>query len=197
MRSSTSERMVWANRRWLSFVAAATLLAAWAAGAAAGSDPTDNDENPHLWKPDVTTVAVFKNGLGFFLREGEAQLHEGWCVSKVIPPAAFGTLAVFAQDKNQVVDIVGAGKGEIVEFDDKDAPKTDAAKRARLQACRDLRVQLTYRKDNGKLTAQGKLRSIGPEFVILQDKSTNFAVPVKDITRMQVLDLPVRLHIKT
>jgi len=181
------------NRHMIGWMILGTLLAAgWAtpAGAAAGED-----ENLHLWKPRVRSVSVFKNGLGFFLREGEVQLREGWCVSRHIPPAALGTLAIFAHDKKQVVDIVGSGPGEVVDFDGQDTPDTAAARRGRLLTCRHLKVQLTYGKDNGKRTAAGKLRSVGPKFVVLEAKASNFAVPLAEITRLQVLELPIRAHV--
>ena len=59
-------------------------------------------------------MAVFKNGLGFFMRQGKAQLRDGWCMAAEIPPAAFGTLAIYALDDEAVVDTVGSGPGEIV-----------------------------------------------------------------------------------
>jgi len=40
------------------------------------------------------SIAAFKNGLGFFVREGEAILSDGWAVSEVVPPAALGTFWV-------------------------------------------------------------------------------------------------------
>ncbi|HET6457112.1 MAG TPA: hypothetical protein VFI02_22155 [Armatimonadota bacterium] len=46
-------------------------------------------------QPSVTsktrTVAAFKNGLGYFLQEGEVKLTEGWAVSDNLPSAALGT----------------------------------------------------------------------------------------------------------
>ena len=77
------------------------------------------ETNAHTWTPKVKSVAVFKNGLGFFLREGEVKLRDGWCAAKEIPPAAFGTLAIYAKSEKQTVDVVGSGPGEVVEFDDR------------------------------------------------------------------------------
>jgi len=37
------------------------------------------------------SVAAFKNGLGFFVREGEAKLTNGWAMTEVVPAAALGT----------------------------------------------------------------------------------------------------------
>jgi len=38
------------------------------------------------------TAAVFKNGLGFVVREGEARLADGWGIIEDVPPASLGTL---------------------------------------------------------------------------------------------------------
>ncbi len=91
----------------------------------------DNDTNPHVWQPRIQSVSVFKNGLGFFLRQGGVSLRDGWCHAKRIPPAAFGTLAVYSLNPDHLVDIVGAGPGEIVEFDGNDAPDTTDARLTR------------------------------------------------------------------
>ena len=152
-------------------------------------------ENPHVWKPRTTSVAVFKNGLGFFLREGDVTLRDGWCVAKQVPPAAFGTLAIYSHDKKHLVDIVGSGPGEIVDFDDVDAGNDIATKRARLEASKGLKVQLTYTQRGGKRTAAGKLLNIGPKFAVLESNTNTLAVPVDGITRMQVLELPIRAHV--
>jgi len=152
-------------------------------------------KNPRHWQPRTTSVAVFKNGLGFFMREGGAALHEGWCVAQQVPPATFGTLAIYSLNPEHTVDVVGSGPGEVVEFDGVDAPATVEARRARLASCRDLRVQLTYKQNETTRTAAGRLVSIGVEFAILDDSSNNFAVPLESITRLQLLQLPLRIHL--
>jgi hypothetical protein len=153
------------------------------------------DENQFLWKPRVRSVAVFKNGLGFFMREGETQLRDGWCVTEQVPPAAFGTLAIYSRNDKETVDIVGSGPGEAVEFDGRDAAKDPATRRARLEAAKFLKVQLSYKHKGKDLTAAGKLASVGPEFVVLENDAQDFAVPLEGIARLQVLELPLRIHV--
>ncbi len=155
----------------------------------------DEKENRNLWKPRVKSVTVFKNGLGFFLRRGKVALRDGWCVSEAVPPAVFGTLATFSHEENEIVDIVGTGPGEVVEFDGIDAPKDVKAKRARLESCKFLKLQLTYRHQGADRTAAGQLVSVGPEYVVLQADSNSFAVPLEGIKRLQVLDNPLRQHV--
>ncbi|HVW00067.1 MAG TPA: hypothetical protein VHB77_07000, partial [Planctomycetaceae bacterium] len=151
--------------------------------------------NPHLWKPQTKSVAVFKNGFAFFLRQGEARPRDGWVTAKDIPPATFGTFAVFSNDKDELVDVVGAGPGEIVDFDGIDVPDNIATRRERLNAARWLNVQLTYKSRHEERTAAGKLTSVGPDFVVLEASNSNLAVPVNEITRLQILELPLRVHV--
>ena len=173
-------------------IAAAAPKAATAAPKAAAAEP----ENPHLWKPQVRNVAVFENGLGFFIREGEVGLREGWCLASQVPPAAFGTLAIYSQGDKELVDVVGSGAGEVVQFDGKDAPATAEVRRARLEAAKDLKVQLQYQQKGQDRSATGKLVSVGPEYAVLEDNANSFAVPIEGVKRMQLLDLPLRIHVQ-
>ncbi|HUT14218.1 MAG TPA: hypothetical protein VMY42_27280 [Thermoguttaceae bacterium] len=165
------------------------------AAVAAEEPAASDDDNPHLWKPRTRSVAVFKNGLGFFMREGEVELRDGWCAAQRIPPAAFGTLAIFAHDEKEIVDVVGAGPGEVVEFDGLDTPKDPETKRARLEASKNLKVELTYTYKGQDRTAAGTLISVGPEFVVLDSGSNSFAVPLDGVAKMQILEMPLRIHV--
>ena len=211
----------WRHTRWLAVVSAVVALAVWGSRAGAFADETTvssakppsargpvlkaeaiksvpdtaDDENPYLWKPRTRSVAVFKNGLGFFMREGEVKLRDGWCVAEQIPPAAFGTLAIYARNEKETVDVVGSGPGELVEFDGRDAPKDAASKRARLESSKNLKVQLDYTNKGQKRTASGKLVSVSPEFVVLETETNSFAVPTEGVTKLQVLELPLRVHL--
>jgi len=153
------------------------------------------DENPHFWRPRVTSVAVFKNGLGFFVREGEVALRDGWCLAREVPPATFGTLAVYSHSAAEMVEVVGSGPGEVVEFDGTDVPKDEATKRTRLEAALNLKVELTYIWKATERTAAGRLVSVGPQFAILENDSGSFGVAIEGIRKMQVLELPVRVHV--
>jgi hypothetical protein len=176
------------------FAAIAVVLVS-ASSAAPGSPPDTADHNPHLWRPAVTSVTVFKNGLGFFMCDGAVRLRDGWCVAAEVPPAAFGTLAIYAHAADQAVDLVGSGPGEAVDFDGRDAGSDPATRRARLQAARGLKVQLTSVSKGVERTTAGTLLSVGPEYVVLDADGGMLAVPGAAVTRMQVLELPLRVHV--
>jgi hypothetical protein len=93
------------------------------------------------------------------------------------------------------VDVVGSGPGEVVEFDGRDAPPELKAKLARMEAARHLKVALTYTQNSAERTAAGKLVSAGPEYAVLEGNGNTFAVPIESVTKMQMLDLPLRVHV--
>ena len=78
-------------------------------------------------------------------------------MSEPVPPASFGTLAIFSEGKNETVDIIGSGQGEIVEFNGTDAPQDVKAKRSRLESCKFLKLQLTYRQEGDRKRPRGSL----------------------------------------
>ncbi|NQT36158.1 MAG: hypothetical protein HQ581_01635 [Planctomycetes bacterium] len=184
-------------RLGLRFAVFAAMGVGMASAVATVGRAADEDENPHLWKPRTRSVAVFKNGLGFFMREGEVKLRQGWCVAEHVPPATFGTLAIYSLDEKEKVDIVGSGPGEVVEFDGRDAEDNEETRRTRLAASMNLKIQLNYEQKDQDRTAAGQLVSVGPEFAVLDTGTNSIAVPVDGITRMQILDLPLRVHINS
>ena len=163
--------------------------------APAATQPAKAEENPYLWKPRTTSVAVFKNGYGFFMGDAEVSLRDGWCTAADVPPATFGTLAIYSHGADQTVDVVGAGPGEVVEFDGRDAGADVKTKLARLEASKHLNVALTYTHAGADRTAAGKLVSAGPDYVVLEGEGNSFAVPVGAIKKLQMLDLPLRVHV--
>jgi hypothetical protein len=165
-----------------------SLIGPWVAQAA-------EPENPHVWEPEVRSVAVFKNGMGFFVRDGEVELRDGWCVSGSVPPALFGTFGIYSIDESGMVDVVGAGTGETVEFDGKDGPDDLPGKLARLRSYKGLNVLLSYEHEATTQTSAGRLDEVTDEFVILHGAETLYAIPAGKLTKLEVLDYPLRVHV--
>ncbi len=54
------------------------------------------------------TIAVFKNGLGFFIREGEVELLDKWAVTESVPQATLGSLWIGSLDEDtQIEEVIG------------------------------------------------------------------------------------------
>lgn len=182
------------TRFWM-IVIASGLLAFHQPSLQAREGHAPDVDNPHLLKTRTTSVSVFKNGLGFFTREGSARTRDGWVMAEQIPPAKFGTLAIYSLNPNEIVDVVGTGPGEIADFDDRDVARDAAAVRRRLIAAKNLKVELSFDEHRTINKATGKLVSVGPSFAILRQGAQSIAVPIERITRIQLLDMPMRIHI--
>jgi hypothetical protein len=152
-------------------------------------------DNPYRWEPITSSVAVFKDGLGFFSRDAPVSLRDGWCVSSELPPAAFGTFAIYSLVDGHLVDVIGAGPGEVTDFDGVDVPDDLETRRERLSASIGLEVELTFGVDGLRHTVAGARESVGPEFVILGGSAGHIAVPIAGTLRMQLLNLPLRIHV--
>jgi hypothetical protein len=63
---------------------------------------TSSAEEPPL--PVLTTepetIAIFKNGLGFFIRHGDVSLEDGWAVTEHVPDSALGSLWIGSPDED-------------------------------------------------------------------------------------------------
>ena len=151
--------------------------------------------NPYVLHPKTKSVAIFKNGMGFFSREAQAELNDGWCYAAELPPAAFGTLAIYSTSPDQVVDLVGAGVGEQIHFDDQDAANTTATKLDRLQKLKGMLIELKYRHQNESRSVSGKLLSYSPEFAVVEEKTQSIAVPIEAIKTLTIRELPLRIHV--
>jgi hypothetical protein len=54
------------------------------------------------------TIAVFKNGLGFFIREGEVELKDGSAVTEYVPKATLGSLWIGSLDEDaRLEEVIG------------------------------------------------------------------------------------------
>lgn len=97
-------------------------------------------------RTEVKTVAVFKNGLGFFYRTGQTELKEGWAVTDPIPPAVLGTFWVGVNDPRRTVT-------EIISFREwvtNVTPYAAASLAELLEANVGKVVTLTYNMDGVK-----------------------------------------------
>jgi hypothetical protein len=79
-----------------------------------GCGTQENAKNPPSFSAPVKDVAIFKNGYGFFTREGEAELNRGWCVTNSVPSASLGTFWVYSANENVAVDQVITGQPQDV-----------------------------------------------------------------------------------
>lgn len=152
------------------------------------------ESNPYVWKPKTKSVSVFKNGFGFFTREGEVELQEGWGHASDVPPAAFGTLAIYSAQPEQLVDIVGVGNGELIEFDRIPSAERESRRKEVLEASLSMNVKLVHRAGAPQQETVGILKALSGGYAVVEQATGAAAIPVQDITSLQRMDLPLRFH---
>ncbi len=153
-------------------------------------------ENPYVWKPKTRSVSVFKNGYGFFTRQATVALHEGWGHAADVPPATFGTLAIYSQDPKQLVDIVGVGDGELIRFEvPGDDPVSPESRRTALTSALGTSVKLVVRSNEQMRDVEGVVEAISGEYVVLQQGNTSAAIAIHSIQSLQRATLPLRFHV--
>ena len=59
------------------------------------------------------SIAVFKNGLGFFMREGVVRLKDGWAVTEYVPNASLGTLWISSLERDSILEEVIGFKEDV------------------------------------------------------------------------------------
>ena len=104
------------------------------------------------------TVAVFKNGLGFFTREGASELKDGWAVTEHVPAASLGSVWVSSLDKDSRIE-------EAIGFREDVGKTTEAISiEELLEANIGKKIHITY-GDNKNI--EGVIKSVpkarGPE----------------------------------
>jgi len=70
---------------------------------------SEDKENPlPILNTKPKTIAVFKNGLGFFIREGQVELQDKWVVTEFVPQATLGSLWIGSLDEDTQIEEVVA-----------------------------------------------------------------------------------------
>ncbi len=70
------------------------------------SAASEKEDSLPILNTKAKTLAVFKNGLGFFIREGEVGLKNRWAVTEYVPQATLGSLWIGSLDKDAQLDEV-------------------------------------------------------------------------------------------
>jgi len=76
------------------------------------------DEGLPVLETKVKTAALFKNGLGFVIRDGNTSLKEGWAVTRHVPDAVLGGIWFGCLDPDgRLEEVVGykADRDELIE----------------------------------------------------------------------------------
>ncbi len=136
----------------------------------------------------LRTLVVFKEGFGFYVREGAAKLENGWATTNLVPQAVSGTLWVYPKNPADRVDTIILTRDNRIEFDKPEDLRTELANKVGL----NLRIVTDNRQVFGRLT------NLLDKMLLVQDPSKNYvAIEYTRIESVALVDFPVRIKLRT
>lgn len=161
-------------------VALSILLTAVASAEETGATITN------AFKTKTKSVAIFKDGYGFFVREGKARLYNGWAMTDFIPKATAGSFWFYTIEPNTRVSTVrSTGRNEI-RFENA-AELVDALRH---------KVGVQVKVDTADASAEGELIRVLDDMVLVKSGKDVRVVQVADIKSAQVLGNPLLLRVE-
>lgn len=166
-----------------------TITLALAMNAAGGSPALQETPKGPAFASKLRTLVVFKEGFGFYVREGSATLEDGWATTNLVPQAVAGTLWIYPKNAADRIDTIILTKDNRVVFEKPEELKTALANKVGLS----LRIQT----DNGSIT-DGKLTNLLDKMMLIQNQQKNYvAIEYSKITAVALIDFPVKIKLRT
>ncbi len=136
----------------------------------------------------LKSVAVFRDGYGYFVREGQVKLENGWATTNFVPNAIRGTIWVYSLDKDDRVDTVITTKDNHLEF------SGAADLKAKLAEKVGLKLQITT--SNGQ-KYDGELSRLLDDMLLLQAGAGFNAIPYGQIRSVSYVGYPIKVKVAT
>jgi hypothetical protein len=135
-------------------------------------------------KPEVKTLAVFKNGLGFVFKSGDVRLKDGWARMDELPAASLGSLWFGTTSKTSPVT-------DVISYRQKVAESSEAVTLAELLSANvGKRVAITYYMGDAPTRIEGTLLSVPADRQ--PDETPRPAVPLSDYAAVPPAPAPTR-----
>lgn len=159
------------------------LLVAALAAVSVGQTPKNN-----AFGTKLKSVAVFRDGFGYYVREGQVKLDNGWATTDFVPTAIKGTVWFYSVDPADQIDTVVTSKENKIEF------SSPADLKAKLKDKVGLRLIVITR---GGQRFEGELAKAPDDMVLIKSGDAYNAVALEQVQSVQLAGYPVRLKINT
>ncbi|WP_144241080.1 DUF4139 domain-containing protein [Fimbriimonas ginsengisoli] len=136
----------------------------------------------------LKSVAVFRDGFGYYVREGKVKLENGWATTDLVPQAIKGTVRFYTLDKNDKIDQVVIGKENRLDF------ASPAEIKARLADKVGLKLTVITRSGQ---RYEGQLAKILDDMLLLRVGDAFTGVPYDSIQTILLTGFPVRIKVTT
>ncbi|HEY0868678.1 MAG TPA: hypothetical protein VGE01_14935 [Fimbriimonas sp.] len=162
---------------------AALLIAALAACAFSQPEPKNMTFGTRL-----KSVSVFRDGFGYFVREGRVKLENGWATTDLMPAAIKGSVWFYTTDKGDRIDTVVMSRENKIEF------ASAAELKQRLGDKIGLRLTVVTK---GGQRHEGELAKILDDMLLLKVGDAFIAVPYEQVRDVLFAGYPVRIKVDT
>ncbi len=136
----------------------------------------------------LKTLVVFKEGFGFYVREGSAILEDGWATTNLVPQAVSGTLVVTPKNSDDRVDTVILTKDNRLEFDSTES----------MRAALSNKLGLRLKIGTVTGTVEGQLTNLLDKMMLVQDAKQDYvAIEYGKIKAISLMDFPVKIKMRT
>ncbi len=159
------------------------LIPALLAAPAGQADPRNM-----TFKTSLKSVAVFRDGFGYYVREGRVKLENGWATTDLVPAAIKGTVRFYTLDKGETIDQVVIGKENRLDFANADEIKRRLADKV------GLRLTVIT---NGGQRHEGELARILDDMLLLRIGEAFIGVPYGSIRSILLSGFPVRIKVNS
>ncbi|MDR3692052.1 MAG: hypothetical protein P4L46_21915 [Fimbriimonas sp.] len=136
----------------------------------------------------LKSVAVFRDGFGYYVREGKVKLENGWATTNLVPTAVKGTVWFYSLDTGDKIDTIVMGKENKIQF------ASPAEIRTKLKDKIGLKLTVIT-KSNQRF--EGELSKILDDMLLLKVGDAFNAVPYDQVQTIEFVGFPVRIKVDT
>ena len=136
----------------------------------------------------LKSVAVFRDGFGYYTREGKVKLEDGWATTDLVPTAVKGTVWFYTMDTGDKIDTIVMGKENKIAFTSPADIKVKLKDKVGLKI-----VVITHSGQR----FEGELSKILDDMTLLKVGEAFSAIPYDQIKSIQFVGFPVRIKVDT
>ncbi|MDO8683235.1 MAG: hypothetical protein Q7N50_07130 [Armatimonadota bacterium] len=137
------------------------------------------------FKTKTKSVAIFKDGFGFFLREGKAALQDGWCMTDYIPKAAAGTFWLYTLNPGTAVNTIRSTSKNEIRFESPTELAEALGKR--------IGLQVSVKTEDAVI--EGDLIQVLSDMALVKSGKQISVVKMADIKSVRVLGNPLLIQV--
>ena len=136
----------------------------------------------------LKSVAVFRDGFGYYVREGKVKLEDGWATTDFVPAAVKGTVWFYSLDSGDKIDTIVMGKENKIQF------SSPAEIKSKLKDKVGLHLTVVTKANQH---FDGELAKILDDMILLKVGDAYNAIPYEQVQTIEFVGFPVRIKVDT